>query len=385
MLKKLNRPPRCAIVGGGVVGLAAAAALAETGAPVALFDRFGPLHRHGSSHGATRLFRLAYFEHPDYVPLLQRALGQWREMTTRNGSAVFHETGVIEAGPADGELVAGVRRASETHGLTTKALSQTEARARFPWLELPDRTEVLIEPEAGFINSDAALQAFIDRAGAAGAEFHWGEPATELEVSDGGLALHTDVGQYAVDRLILAPGAFAADVFRLLDCDLPQPIVPVEKILCWQAPGVGGWGVGDGTRPFAVEKDNGEIFYGFPAIDAFGVKVGRHSGGDRLANAAVRAYANPEETAAIAGFLETHIPGLAGRDGKRAACLYAMSPDGDFIVDRLASDNRIAYAVGLSGHGFKFAPVLGEALAAMCLDQPFTPTTEFLSAARFKG
>ena len=143
--------PACAVIGGGVMGAAAAYALARRGARVTLFEQYSSGHDHGSSHGATRLFRTAYFEHPDYVPLLKRAASLWRDLERQSGETLLELCGVLMGGNAASGLIAGTRNAAKIHSLPLNHLSRTEAAKRAPWLSFGRDMEVMIEPDAGFV------------------------------------------------------------------------------------------------------------------------------------------------------------------------------------------------------------------------------------------
>ncbi len=374
---------RLAIIGGGIIGSATAMCAARAGLEVSVFDQYDRLHNEGGSHGATRAFRLAYFERSDYVPLLRRALSCWRSESARAPASFFEETGILEVGPPEGKLIAGVRAAAAEHAIEIENLSRREMRERFPWFALHDTYEGVVESAAGFVHAERATAWFQSEAMRASASFNWREPVIGLESTSAGLKLRTQARTLEADRLVMAPGAFAEPVFANLGLKTPCPIRPKEKALLWARPKSAHCRAGDGFPPFAIEMPDGDIFYGFPAIDNDGVKIGRHSGGDMLRAAAERIYANPEEAAAIRDFRDSVFPDLFEADSREAACLYAMSPDEDFVIDRSQEDPRISFAIGLSGHGFKFAPVIGEILTAFSTDRTYPLPVEFLTAKRF--
>ncbi len=196
----------------------------------------------------------------------------------------------------------------------------------------------------------------------------------------GGVVLHTDGGAETFDHLVIAAGAWAGRLLRL-----PKASVkPVGKTLFWRRPDTDQFTLAAGFAPFAVETEALRFFYGFPAIDGDGVKIAEHTGGTPLARPEDRKAApSVEEERAVEDFLAETIPALAGRAGTFQQCLYEVSPDEHFIVDRHPESERVVFAAGLSGHGFKFSPVLGEALATMALDGRTPPEWEFLSLKRF--
>ena len=371
---------RIAVIGAGMAGSAAALALARRGAAVTLFDRFAFGHALGASHGATRLFRTAYFEKPDYVPLLQRSLGLWRSLEEAAGERLFHQTGLLEAGPPDGFLMRGLNRAIAAHGLPVRRPGAGELARSFPQLSVPADFEAIFEQEAGFILADKTLAAQIRLARAAGAMLR---PSTRINAwarTRAGVALRTDDGDETFDRAVIAAGPWANDLLNLPTA----AVTPVPKTLFWRRAASDAFDLDRGFAPFGIETDDAKFFYGFPAIDEHGVKIAEHTGGAGVARAEDRGdEPAPGEAASLERFLSATIPALAGRPGKFERCLYEMSADGDFLIDRHPDCDRVVFAAGLSGHGFKFAPVLGEALAAMSLDDQAPAGWEFLSLARF--
>lgn len=365
-----------------MAGSAAALALARRGAKVTLFDQFPFGHDRGSSHGATRLFRTAYCEHPNYVPILQRALGLWRDLQKAAGETLIVEAGLLEAGPPDGPMMRGLRAAVADHDLPVVALSANDVRRDHPLLRVPLHFEAIFEREAGFVFAGRTVAQQIRLAAALGARLR---PETRVEewlqLSDGdGVRVRTADGAETFDRLVVAAGAWAGAATRA-----PKvKVEPVAKTLFWRRPPTDRFSLAAGFAPFAIETDDHRFFYGFPAIDADGVKIAEHTGGRRLARPEERPSApSAEETRAIEDFLAATIPDLAGRAGKHQLCLYEASPDDHFIIDRHPDCNRVVFAAGLSGHGFKFAPALGDALATMTLDDRTPPEWEFLSLKRF--
>ena len=370
----------CAVIGGGVMGAAAAYALARRGARVTLFEQFAFGHHHGSSHGATRLFRTAYFEHPDYVPLLRRAAEGWRALERGSGETLFIPCGVLMAGNAASGLMAGTRNAAEIHGLRLDDLTAAETAARFPWLSLGPGMEAMIEPDAGFVYADRARMAFLKGAETAGAKIHYETPVRGVHVSGARVELITAHGKLFFDRVVAAPGAYASEILG----HIGARVSPLRKALFWTSPGDERATLAGGFLPFAVEEDDGRFFYGFPAVDADGVKIGEHTGGAPLADARDSAddYA-AQSRRDLEAFLRRRAPSLSPVITKEQSCLYEISPDRHFIIDRHPEDGRIAFAIGHSGHGFKFAPVVGEALADLVTAGETAPEFDFLSLARF--
>lgn len=376
--------PRIAVIGAGMAGSSAAMHLSKRGAKVTLFDQFAFGHEMGSSHGATRLFRTAYFEHPNYVPILQRAMAMWKEFEKEAGETLFVEAGVLEAGPPDGFLLTGLRAAIEQHDLPVIRLDAAALKREHPLLTLPPSFEAIFEREAGFVFAGKTVAHQIRIAKEHGAVLRPETRISAWEPAKDGVALATgaDEGgsEEIFDRVVIAAGVWANGLLNIPQAE----VTPVPKTLFWRRPDTDQFDLGKGFAPFAVETEDARLFYGFPAIDADGVKVAEHTGGENLARAEDRSFdPAPNEDGDLEKFLAASIPGLAGKDGKHQGCLYENSSDHNFLIDRHPSSDRVIFAAGLSGHGFKFAPVLGETLAIMALDDRTPAEWEFLSLRRF--
>jgi len=372
--------PRVAVIGAGMAGSSAALHLSKRGAAVTLFDQFAFGHDKGSSHGATRLFRTAYFEHPDYVPILQRALAMWKKFEEEAGETLFHQTGVIEAGPPDGFLLTGLRAAIAQHDLPVIHLGADALKRDHPLLVLPRSFEAVFEREAGFVFAGKTVAHQIRIAKEHGAQLRPETRVASWRPVKGGVAIAAGDGEEIFDRVVIAAGVWANS---LLDLPLAE-VTPVPKTLFWRRAETDAFDLGKGFAPFGVETPEGRFFYGFPAIDADGVKVAEHTGGTAIRQPEDRSFdPAPNEEQDLESFLSSTIPGLAGRPGKHQGCLYEISSDHHFLIDRHPKSDRVVFAAGLSGHGFKFAPVLGEALAAMTLEDRTPPEWKFLALSRF--
>src|SRR5437868_6972775 len=197
------------VLGSGGVGSAAAYHLAKRGAKVLALDRYPGGHDRGSSHGRTRVIRQAYFEHPDYVPLLLRAYELWRELSERCGKQLYHEIGLLQVGPANGQVVPGVLAAARQHGLQVDHLSAHKTQARFPAFRVPDAWEAVFERKAGYLDVEQCVLSHLDQSQSLGAELHTGVTVVDWRVDDGSVIVQTDAGQFSAARLIVAAGSWA--------------------------------------------------------------------------------------------------------------------------------------------------------------------------------
>ncbi|WDI31373.1 N-methyl-L-tryptophan oxidase [Hyphococcus flavus] len=372
---------KCAVIGAGAIGSATAYALSRQGADVCLYEQFDFFHHRGSSHGPTRLFRTAYFEHTDYVPLLKRSATLWRDLEFQSGQTLYCQTGVMMAGRPDSPLMAGIDLAARQHSLDLPTFTASEARTRFPVFSFDDDMIIRVEKDAGFVCADRAIAAFLTLAKHHGAQLLERHPVLSWREENSRIVIKANDETHAYDRLIIAPGAYA---FNLLK-DIGAAVTPVRKSLFWTAPDDNRFHTDSGFLPFAIQQPDGRFYYGFPAIDEDGVKVGEHTGGMPVNTPAD----DPEELRVkdrkeVSEFLEQYAPALKSDLTNEQSCLYEMSPDGHFIIDTHPECPQVSFAAGLSGHGFKFAPVIGEALADLALQGVTQAEFDFLKLSRFR-
>jgi sarcosine oxidase len=371
------------VVGAGGMGTAAAWQLARRGARVLALDRFPPGHDRGSSHGQTRLIRQAYYEHPDYVPLLLEAYEAWRDLEAACGRRLLVESGLVMAGPETGAVVPGALQSARIHGLTVETLTAGEAAARWPALRIPPEFRVVFEPRGGYLLVDDCVRAQAEQARAHGADLRAGITVHGWRTVGDDVVVETDGGRFAAARLVLCPGAWATDLLQM-----PQvPLVVLRKSLFWYGPpAAAGTCFDAGTLPcFAFDTEAG-FFYGFPRLDDRGVKLAEHTGGQAVADPlAVDRGVDPAEQDHIEQVITTHLPAL-GRDRcGHATCLYTMSPDAHFLLGPHSEHPQVAIAAGFSGHGFKFASVVGGILADLALTGATSAPIGFLAPTRFGG
>ena len=211
----MTRNLKCAVIGGGIAGASAAYALSKRGARVQLFEQFGLAHDRGSSHGPTRLFRLAYFEHPDYVPLLRMCISHWRALEAEANDTLFYQIGIFMIGAPKGSLFSGVRRAASDYGVAIEELGRNDARKRYPHFSQPEGYDAIFEPEAGFIRADRALKHFFAGITDLGGVLRPETPVTDWEATRDGIDVITKDGRETFDRLVIAPGAWGNDLLKL--------------------------------------------------------------------------------------------------------------------------------------------------------------------------
>jgi sarcosine oxidase len=345
------------VCGLGIMGSAALYELARRGQRVLGIDRCAPGHDRGSSHGETRIIRLSYFEHPSYVPLLRRAYILWRELEAAAGRPLLHITGIAEIGPPDGTLIAGTLAAAQLHGIPHERLAAPELMRRYPAFRLSPHDVAVVQPDGGFVEAEPAVLALQALAKQHGAEIRIGETIRAVEPEGGAARVVTDSATFEAGAAIVAAGPWIGSV--LPEAGLKLRVT--RQVMGWFAP----------TDPaafadfpvFLIESRHG-IHYGFPPFGGRGVKVAKHHHRDEAIDPdAYERHVTSEDEALIRAGLADCLPAANGAliDGR--TCLYTMAPDGHFIIDRIPGAEQIVVASPCSGHGFKFAPVIGEILA----------------------
>jgi sarcosine oxidase len=385
-----------AVVGLGAAGSAICLELARRGADVVGMDRFAPPHGRGSSHGRTRIIREAYFEHPLYVPLVQRAMELWTELEELTGTVLYRQTGGLMIGPPEGVLVRGALESARQHGLEHELLEGDGVRRRFPGLLPAPGHAAVLEPRAGVLAVEAALRTLLELARGHGAHLRTQAPVRSWQIRpDGSVLLRAGSEVVHARQAVLAPGPWlnallaaeepvaAAEPAAVERAAPPGgrpaaapaaapravqlPLTVERQSSHWFAPAPGVHAFGAGSCPIAIwEYDAGRFFYTFPDM-GHGIKAGIHHEGATTQPDTVDREVGAAEEARVRRLLDDHMPGSAHRSLDAAVCLYTNTPDGHFIVDRHPRHPALMLVSACSGHGFKFAPALGEAVADLLL------------------
>jgi sarcosine oxidase len=351
------------VVGLGGMGSAAAFELARRGARVLGLEQFARGHDRGSSHGLTRIIRKAYYEHPDYVPLVCRAYEGWYDLEQRAGKRLLTECPVLSLGPADSRLLSGVRQSAEQHRLPVEHLSAAERRQRFPAFRFGEEVVGVLERSAGFLAVEECVLAHQEEALRLGATLRDQEPVLSWEASEAGVSVRTAVGTYRADRLVLAAGPWAGQLLA----GLGVPLTVMRQVALWFAVREPALFRRDVFPLFIAEVPGGH-FYGFPALDGHGLKVAQHYGAPELPGPeGIERDVGPADEAPVRAFLRQHLPDADGALRRGSVCIYTLTPDRHFVIDVHPDHPNVVFAAGFSGHGFKFAPVVGEVLADLAL------------------
>ncbi|QDT57507.1 Monomeric sarcosine oxidase [Caulifigura coniformis] len=348
------------VIGLGAMGGAAFRSLASRGLRVVGIEQHSVPHALGSSHGETRIIRKAYFEHPDYVPLLRRSYELWGDLETAIGQQLYHETGLLLIGPPDGEAIPGARLAAERHGIAIEPLSAADLRRRFPWITPREGDECLFEPEAGFLEVERCVEAQVRDGERRQGTAACGERVVEWSAEGRVARVVTDRGRYEAGALVIAGGPWAS---RLLH-EMHVPLEVVRKPVVWFRSRPGAVAP---TCGFFVEQE-GRAFYGVPSLERGMTKLAEHTGGNVVEDAdRVDRLLRSEDVGPLQTFAETTLRDIDSTPVRSAVCLYTLTPDRHFVIDQHPGHANVAVACGFSGHGFKFAPVVGEALADLAV------------------
>lgn len=367
------------VIGVGGMGSAALLQLARRGLSVLGLERFDVPHEMGSSHGITRIIRLAYYEHPSYVPLLKRAYELWRELEKNAGEQLLYITGGLDIGPPDSEIIQGSTLSCELHGLEHQLVDADEIVRRWPGYRPPNSHVAVFQPEGGFLLPERCIVSHVAQAQALGAEVHARERVLDWEPVADGLRVRTDRGEYEADRLIITAGPWIRD----LVAPLRGLAEPERQVLAWFQP----------TAPekFALGRfpvfnglfDSGR-FYGFPVFGIPGFKLGLyHHLGEQVDPDSMDRQPNARDEAVLRAFAEQCFPEGAGPTMALKSCIFTNSPDEHFTIDRHPDAANVVLASACSGHGFKFCSVVGEILAEMAMDGGTRHDVSLFRLARF--
>ncbi|MBO0766360.1 MAG: N-methyl-L-tryptophan oxidase [Hyphomicrobiaceae bacterium] len=368
------------VIGAGGMGSAAIYELARRGQRVLGLERFTIPHELGSSAGATRIFRFAYFEHPSYVPLMRVSFARWQALERDFGERLLTVTGGLDIGLPGGRVVSGAKTALTAHGLAHEVLTPREVARRFPAWRLPSQFEAVYQPEAGFLPADRAIVAHAMLARRWGAEVREGEVVRAWRATADRVEVETDRGRYEAGVLVVAAGAWTGKLLRQFG--FQDLAVPQRQVV--------GWFRGDGRAfgpeaftVFILECPEAGNFYGIPERAAGeGFKVGKF--GHRLETVdpdAIDRRITPEDGAVLT-WLDRYFAAPMGTPMRAKTCMFVNSPDGHFIVDLIPGQGNVVVAAGFSGHGYKFCSGIGEILADLAMHGATPYDTRLFSLSR---
>lgn len=370
------------IVGAGSMGVAAGYFLAKKGQRVLLLDAFNPPHDQASHHGETRLIRYAYGEGLYYVPMALRAKELWEDLQQQTDEMIFHQTGIINIGYKDHPFMNNVIASAKQFHLPLEVMQADDIQKRWKGLQIPEQLIGCFEPTSGVLRVENCIRSYRTLAVRLGATIRTNSKVVDVQSKDGIVEVTVASGErFTANTAIISVGAWAKQLLHALHLELP--LQPTRKTFAWYEADEALYDE-QHFPGFAFDFD-GEAYYGFPSIEGAGLKMGRHDGGDAIHPDDARIPFGDVATDAsdLHTFLQTYMPNVGPlKFGK--TCMYSMTPDEDFIIDRHPQHSNITIAAGFSGHGFKFASVVGEILSELAMNEkPQFDLTPF-SINRFK-
>jgi sarcosine oxidase len=351
------------VVGLGAMGSATLYHLAKSGRRVLGVEQFRIGHARGSSHGESRVIRLSYFEDPRYVPLLRRAYENWEALGRAAGRRVLVKTGIIECGDPEGFLVRSTLRASDEHAIPHEVWSSRKVAEQHPGIKLPNGWVGVHQADGGFVRPGLAVRLHTSLAQHAGAEVISSKAVADIRPHSGGLRLKLDDGSMLeAGSVVLTTGAWTSELVPILG---PPRLQPTRQLLAWFQPRQPEL-FELGRFPVFLVESGEDFLYGFPTLSRHGLKAANHRPGPPIADIdARRARPAAEEVERVRELLQRFLPKAAGELKRMQTCVYTNTPDGHFAIGPHPEDPRIIIASPCSGHGFKFASVIGEVLARL--------------------
>ena len=375
------------VIGVGSMGSASCYYLAKRGYKVLGLEQFDISHEFGSHAGQSRIIRKAYFEHPDYVPLMERAYENWKQLENESGEQLYYKTGLLYAGNSTNEIVKGVKLAASLYNIELEPLKAAEVADRFPRFLFPPTFDVLFEPDAGFLPPERSIRLYASQAIKYGAMIHSNEKTIEWKKEGDSMTVKTDRNVYQCNKLVITAGAWAGKIIPTV----ADKIRVTRQFVAWiktkndtafKLNRFPCWMIGD--------DDKHGCYYGFPLLDTktfgepAGLKLAHHFPSHATDPDNVNRQTTNEDIENLKYCLDKYLPGTFDSMLHTKICLYGNSPDENFIVDKLPGyEENVSIACGFSGHGFKFASVVGETLADLAIKGRTDLPIGFLNAKRF--
>ena len=375
------------VIGVGSMGSATCYYLAKQGYKVLGLEQFDISHEFGSHGGQSRIIRKAYFEHPDYVPLLERAYENWRQIEKESGKQLYFKTGLLYAGNSNNEIIKGVKLAASLYNIELEQLNKKEVASRFPQFNFPHSFEVLSEPDAGFLPPERSIRLYAAQAKKHGATIHTNEKVIKWKKEGATIIVNTDKGAYQCNKLAITAGAWAGKMIP----DFSDKIKVTRQFVAWiKTKNEKNFALNNFPCWMIADDDKHGCYYGFPLLstekfgEPVGLKLAHHYPRDITDPDKVNRETTENDIENIKYCLDNYLPANFESILSTKICLYANSPDENFIIDKLPGfEENVSIACGFSGHGFKFASVVGEILADLAIKGTTTLPIEFLNAKRF--
>ena len=356
---------RVAVIGGGAMGAATSWRLAHRGVDVVCYDRYSPPHSLGSTHGDSRIIRTAYFEGGWYVPLVREAFTLWRELESETGADLLTMTGALMIGEPDSAAVKGALDSAKTHGLEIEQLDAVELGRRYPGHIVPDGQVAVLDKQAGILHPEAAVAAMLSRT-----------PAVVRNSPVTSLADLVD----SFDAVVVAAGPWTPELIEWI------PLHVERQVHVWFAlDAEAAWLTPERFPVFILQSREFGDVYGIPTLDGRSAKVGRHHEGEFTDPHRIRRTVGETDIDPLRRMAAKYLRGLTGRVTRTLTCMYTNTPDRHFVIDFSPYDRRVVVISACSGHGFKFAPVIGDIAADLVCDGGTRRDISRFSAARFSS
>ncbi|MGB7338351.1 MAG: N-methyl-L-tryptophan oxidase [Phototrophicaceae bacterium] len=352
------------VIGIGGMGSATLYHLAKRGLHVLGIEQFQIPHEMGSSHGLTRIIRLAYYEDPSYVPLLRRTYDLWKTLEDDSGETLFYQTGSIDMGAEDSDVFAGSLQSCIEHGLEYEVLNHKELHQRFPGYRVPSEIKAVFQPQGGLLVPEKCIEAHVKVAQQHGATLHTDERVQGWDIlADGRVRVTTDKGIYHAEKLVISGGAWASKLVP----NLVGKLTMERQVLIWLETKKPDWFTLNRFPVWNGQFEEGR-YYGFPEFnpsgDTPGMKFGRwHHRHEQVDPDTIDRNTYPEDEALLRQFGERYFPDGSGQTLNMKACMMTNTADEHWVLQNLPDAPQVSVAAGFSGHGFKMASVIGEIMA----------------------
>ena len=370
----------CIVLGVGAMGSSTVYDLAvKRGKKVLGLEKFDIPHAEGSSHGVNRVIRLAYYEDPSYVPLMRRAYELWEEIQVVAGEQLLFRIGSIDTAPAGQEVFEGSLESCLVHDIPHEVLDHRQINERFPGYEMPPGHMGLLQADGGFVLAERSIVAYANAAIAAGAEIHARETVLKWETTGDGVRVFTDRAEYIAEKLVITAGAWAAGMVPSLE----KLAVPERQVLVWLQPEDPSLFTPERFPVFNALFEEGR-YYGFPVFGIPGFKIGRYHHLEEVVDPDhMEKSVTREDEDILRSAVARYFPKANGNVMTMATCMFTNAPDDHFVIGVLPGQPQVSVATGFSGHGFKFASVVGEIMGDLATRGETRHDIELLRLDRF--
>ena len=385
-----NRTYDVIVIGVGSMGSSTCCFLAKNGYNVLGLEQFEIPHDKGAHAGQSRIIRKAYFEHSDYVPLLERAYENWKALEAESGTTIYYKTGLLYSGQPDDPVIKGIKNSASLYQIQLECVDRPSISKSFPQFKIPTHFETWLETDAGFVTPEKAVLLYTELAIKNGASIHTNEKVIEWKREGKGIKVITNKNNYTCSKLVITAGAWSGKMIPGFEKNIKvtRQFIAWVKPKKWNEFSIGHfpcWLFADDEREYGV-------YYGFPILPVatfngpIGLKVAHHYPAHETDPDSVERNVLTEDEENIKYVLQKYFPDAIESVLSTKTCLYANSPDENFIIDKLTGyEDHVVIACGFSGHGFKFVSVVGEILADLAIGGMSTQPIGFLSASRFDG